>query len=272
MRILVTGADGFLGSAVMRSLRSLDAEVVPVTRSADSTDEAVVCDLGVPASLCRLLEEVAPECIVNIAAVADFASGVLPFLYPVNTLCPALMAQYCRENDAHLVFASMAVHGRHSQQLGPDTSVRPKTDYGLSKWLAEQCVVASGCRSAVIRFGGIFGPTGPDHLGINRAIRQARAGRVPTMVGTGSTKRNYLYVEDAAGGVRSCVTDALTGVFYAAGETQSMRNMLQAICDVWLPGQVPEVRNGEDAPDQLVDASPELGPVRTFREALEHAR
>ena len=124
----------------------------------------------------------------------------------------------------------------------------------------------------MIRFGGIFGPTGPEHLGVNRAIRRAQSGRVPTMVGTGSTKRNYIYLEDAAAGVRSCVAGALTGLFYAGGATLLIREMLQSICDVWLPGQAPEVRDGEDAPDQLVHVSPELGPVRTFLEALEHAR
>jgi UDP-glucose 4-epimerase len=166
----------------------------------------------------------------------------------------------------------MAVHGRQSTWFGPETPVRPETDYGTTKWLAEQAIAASGCRSAVIRFGGIFGPAGPEHLGINRALRGAQAGRRPEGVGTGSAKRNYLYVEDAAAGVKACVSKGLTGLFYAGGETLTIREMLQSICDVWLPGTAPDMRAGEDAGDQVVHVSAELGPVRTFRQALDDCR
>lgn len=268
----MTGGDGFLGSAVVRQLNTLDAQVMPVTRRIGGSHGATFCDLGDPTAVCRLLNDCEPDCIVCVAAVADFGRDVLPSLYPVNTLCPAIMADYCRRHDAHLIFTSMAVHGRQVERFGPETPVRPETDYGISKWLAEQAITASGCRAAIIRFGGIFGPTGPEHLGINRAIRQAQAGVVPAAVGTGAARRNYIYIEDAAAGVRTCVANGLTGLFFSGGESLSFREMLQSICDVWLPGRGPVMRAGDDGPDQLVHVSPELGPTRTFREALEHAR
>ena len=273
MKVLVTGAAGFLGRSVTRSLKVLGMDIAAVVRQGDGLAERVVCDVADPGALCRVLDATRPACVVNLAAISDFSAGVLPRLYPVNTLAPAILANYCRANGAHLVQAStIAIHERRAARIGPDTPGSPETDYGRSKWLAEQAISASGCRSTVIRFGGIFGSDGPDHLGLNRAIRQARAGDKPTMVGQGSARRNYIYVEDAAAVVTTCVRHALTGVFYAAGETMTIRGMLQAICDLWLPGEVPRVVDGDEAEDQVVAMSAALGSPRSFREALEDAR
>jgi nucleoside-diphosphate-sugar epimerase len=271
MSILITGGDGFLGTAVTSSLSAAGFDVQPVTRRPGRA-RAVLCDLADPRAVCALLDSTQPEAIVNLAAVADFSPAVLPLLYPVNTLCPAVLANWCAAHDAYLVQASMAVHGRQAACFDTHAPGAPQTDYGRSKWLAEEAIAASGCDSAVIRLGGIFGRGGPAHLGLNRAIAEARAGKRPTVVGRGSAKRNYLHVDDAAAGIATSLAGRLRGVFYAAGEVRSIREMLQAVCDVWLPGQVPLESDGPEAADQIVAPSPELGPVRPFMAGLEACR
>jgi nucleoside-diphosphate-sugar epimerase len=273
MRILVTGADGFLGASVVRALSTLGGEVLAVTRRGSGGNGRVVCDLADPAAVNSLMADQRPDSVVNLAARIDFNPGSLSTLYSVNALCPAIIAEYLRRSGGYMVHAStVAVHPLQSVRLNADSTIAPETDYGKSKWLAEQAIVASGCRSAIIRFGGIFGVGGAAHLGLNRAITQAREGQPPMLVGSGRASRNYIYVEDAALAVSSCVGSALTGLYFGAGQARSMREMLQAICDVWLPGQAPISQAGAEARDQVIDASPELGRVRTFREALEHAR
>jgi nucleoside-diphosphate-sugar epimerase len=271
MRVLITGAEGFLGTASTAALSAARFDVRAVTRRPGRVG-AIECDLADPRAVCALLAAVEPEAIVNLAAAADFSPGVLPLLYPVNTLCPALMANWCAANSAYLVQASMAVHGREAARFDVQQPGAPQTDYGRSKWLAEEAIAASGCPSGVIRLGGIFGSRGPAHLGLNRAIAEAQSRKRPTIVGHGSARRNYIHVDDAAAGIVACVTGRLRGVFYAAGEIQTIRDMLQAVCDVWLPGEVPFEQTGPEAADQIVEASPELGPVRPFRAGLEACR
>ncbi len=270
--ILVTGADGFLGSFVVRRLRDRNQETVAVTHPTSPDTTSRPCDLADPSAVWRLLCETSPDCVINLAAVADFSANALPALYAVNALCPAIIARYCRERGAYLLQASMAVHGRGAACFGPDVPVTPATDYGVTKHLAEQMIGASGCCHAIIRFAGIFGRTGPAHLGINRAIRDAIAGHLPVVVGRGTGRRNYVSVQDATEQIERCVQARLTGVFYSAGETRTMGEMLQAVCDVWLPGHSPRAQAGEEACDQIVYASPELGPHRPFRQALEESR
>lgn len=269
MKVLVTGGDGFLGNAVVKLLRNSDLDVLSLTRRTPSKSGYKYCDLAVPSSLVDLLKEVAPNCIVNLAATVDFSTGVLPTLYSVNSLCPAIMAEYCQRTKSYLIQASgiVAVGFQHAI-YGESTQLHPDTDYGCSKLLAEQAILASGCSAAIIRFGGVFGSDGPQHLGLNRVISQAKSGVPPRIVGTGTAKRNYVYVADAAAMIRKCLIESINGVYYAGGETRSILQMFQEVCDVWIPGKEPILLGGEDGQDQLVQASPQLGITRSFQECL----
>jgi nucleoside-diphosphate-sugar epimerase len=270
MKILVTGADGFLGKEVVLKLRASYSDVVPVTRRMNGEDGHALCDLGNPTAIMSLLEEIRPDCIVNLAARADFSKGVLNELYAVNALCPAIFADYCRKHKAHLVQASgTIVLGFHNQYYNKDTLEIPDTDYGVSKLLAEKMIKASFCSAAIIRFGGIFGANGPEHLGINKAIMRSKSGYLPKVVASGAAKRNYIYVEDAASMIEKCITNRQTGLLMAGGETISIKDMLEFICDEFLPGKSPIFESGEESFDQVIEVSPELGPFRSFKDCLK---
>jgi dTDP-4-dehydrorhamnose reductase len=267
VKILVTGGDGFLGSAVLRSLRATDANIVAISRR--GSVGAITCDLSNPGDLVRMLDEVLPDCIVNVAAEPNFGPGALSLIYPANFLAPAIMAAYCKRVGAYLIQTSGSiVHGFQYTRFNIETPCEPNLDYGVSKLLADKAILSSGCRAAIVRFGGIFGDKGPSHLGINKAIAQAKMGVRPQLFGAGLSKRNYSYVQDGAAMIAKCVDRQLEGIFYAGGEVISLADMLNAICNVFLPGEQPEVVEGKDSSDQLVDVSPELGPYRSFRDAL----
>ena len=272
MVVLVTGAGGFLGGAVVRALRSKGQQIVATARNAVGGAEPA--DMGEPAAIMELLERFKPQAIVNCAATVDFGPDALARQYPVNCLLPSLLAAWCARTGTYLVQAStLAVHGTRAAQVGPQTPLKPDTDYGTGKLLAEQMIAASGCAAAVLRFGGLFGKDGPDHLGINRSIRSARSGTIPVLMGDGQARRNYLFVEDAVVMIEYCVSQRLMGCFWAGGaETLTIAEMLQAICDVYCPGQQPEMRSGGPASDQVVAPSPELPTGRTFRLALDAER
>ena len=271
MKILVTGGDGFLGGAVVRNLRATKANIVAVSRRGSAG--AIPCDLSNPADLVRVLDEQSPNCIVNIAAEPNFTAGALSLIYPVNFLAPAIMAAYCKSAGAYLVHTSgTIVHGFQYTRFNIETPCEPNLDYGVSKLLADKAIVASGCRAAIVRFGGIFGNKGPSHLAINKAIEQAKMGVRPKLFGAGLSKRNYVYVEDGAAMIAKCLDSQMEGIFYAGGEVISIADMLNTICNVFCPGDHPQVVEGKDSPDQLVEVSPELGPYRLFLDALNDMR
>lgn len=268
-KALVTGADGFLGREVVRQLAAAGYDVIPVSRRAGAASPAVVCDLADPLAVARLVDDREPDVVINLAAVIAFDAGVLASLIPVNTIAPGVLASRCAAGGARLVQASsIAIHAADVERFDVDTPAAPATDYGRSKHYAEQLVAASGCRSAIVRFGGIFGHPGPAHLGLNRSIAGAKAGTRPTLTGSGAAKRNYVSVHEAAADVVKCVTDSIEGVVCSGGEVVSIAGMLESVCRAWLPGLEPDRQPGPDGRDQILVRSGRLGPSRSFDEAL----
>src|ERR1043165_5635213 len=157
MRILITGSSGFLGTAATRALS--DYQVILHTRA--------ICDLSRPNCVQALLNAEAPEVIINTAAVADFTGCGIEKLRPVNTDAPSIMAEWCAQRDALLIHASATiVHGIRATRASSEIPINPDSAYGLSKYLAERNIVASGCTHVIVRFGGIYGYPGPSHLGL----------------------------------------------------------------------------------------------------------
>ncbi len=135
--------------------------------------------------------------------------------------------------------------------------------------MGEELVRTTAGPAAVLRIAGVFGLDGPPHLGLNRAIAGALRGEVPTLVGEGSGRRNYVYVHDLAAILVRCLEEQITGVHLIAGRSVlSIAEMLQAVCDILLPGTVPARASGPGARDQVVDPSPAVPARRDFRVAL----
>ena len=61
---------------------------------------------------------------------------------------------------------------------------------------------------------------------------------------------------------------SISGVFYAGAEIRTILQMYQSVCDVWLPGRVPVLLDGEDGQDQIVRCSEVLGVTRSFDQCL----
>ena len=156
--ILVTGAGGFLGAVVVALLSECRIRCIPVHRIAERAPEgAIACNLSSPALVSGLLEEYRPLAIVNCAAIVDFSAGTLAQHYSVNSLLPALLGAWARENNAHLVQAStVAVQGTNSEYISADSQIVTDTDYGQGKYLGETMINGSGCRATVLRFAGIY--------------------------------------------------------------------------------------------------------------------
>jgi nucleoside-diphosphate-sugar epimerase len=271
MRLLVTGAAGFLGAAVVKCARERGLNVVATSRSGAGHEHA---DFSQPMQVEALLDRVQPDAIVNCAAAVDFQSRELGPLFAVNTLAPALLGRWAAQSRAYLLQVSTTlVHGVRRTAIDPWTPVEPDTAYGHSKALAEGMIRASACSAGILRLGGIFGIEGPSHLYLNQALRAAARGELPTLVGSGTARRNYIHVDDAAAAALALVEMRTEGTFTLGGaEVLTVGEMLQAVCDEYLPGQRPLGREGMESQDQIVVSSPEVRQGGPFRRAISRER
>lgn len=193
MRILVTGANGFLARA-LQPLLPAAWETVALTHATDA-----------PAAYARryrdigelLAGEPAFDAILHLAAQirapADGPSGYLP----ANVELPARLVQ-AYPDARHMLASSTSVYGdKEALPIGIATPCRPAHPYGRSKLAGE--VAVRGARShAIVRFSSLLGRDMHPSTFVPRIIDDARARGTITLLGSGERRQNYLDVRDAA--------------------------------------------------------------------------
>ncbi|MFA5800454.1 MAG: NAD(P)-dependent oxidoreductase [Candidatus Peribacteraceae bacterium] len=271
--VIVTGAAGFLGKAVVRRLKKDGYLVLPLDRVKTGETKEIIIDLADKDLFANLSKLPKADAIVHLAAVVAFEDKENNLFVP-NVIATAELARWAKDLGAYFIFASsITVHGVKTALIDRSTGINPDTAYARSKWLGEELVRAAGLDHLILRISGIYGQNGPAHLGLNRAIDQALRGKAPTLVGAGEAKRNYVYVNDLAAMIADAVGRKITGTHLAAGpEPVTIADLLKDICAILLPGQDPIRQKGETGADQIIEPSPELLAGRSFRQALEEIK
>jgi UDP-glucose 4-epimerase len=176
-RILVTGASGFIGRALVTELAGLGYSVRAAMRQpADvfprSVEVVAVSDLTRPVEWRALLKGV--ETVVHLAGIAQAGPEIAEEAYDrVNRLATAELANAARAVGIHhLVFISSirAQSGPASDEVLRETDPPHPTDAnGRSKLAAEDAVRAAGVPFTILRPVLIYGPAVKGNL--DRLIR-----------------------------------------------------------------------------------------------------
>ncbi|TDD86407.1 NAD-dependent epimerase/dehydratase family protein [Actinomadura rubrisoli] len=210
MRILVTGAAGYVGYAVARRLVAAGHEVDGLVRRAGAVLPAgvreVAGDLLEPGGL----PEGPYDGVCHLAALTrvreSFAGPLRFFASNVQGTVNLLEAV----DAPRVVYGSTAaVYGAPERQPIPETeATAPTSPYGASKLAAEQAVrfhARTGAIGAVVLrtfnvAGSVDGRGDPDETRLIPKALAVAAGRAPHLEvnGDGSAVREYLHVDDLA--------------------------------------------------------------------------
>lgn len=207
MRALVTGANGFLGSAIVRALRQRGDEVLAGTRRPAPELEklgarVVALDLADREALRNAFKNV--ECVFHVAAKTGVWGPRAEYVASNVTGTQNVIATCEARRVPKLVFTSSpsVVFGGASQVRASNDLPYPERylcAYPQTKAQAEQLVLAAnghwGLATCALRPHLIFGPGDP-HL-IPRLLARARAGKL-VRVGDGSNEVTLCAVDNAA--------------------------------------------------------------------------
>jgi CDP-glucose 4,6-dehydratase len=278
-RVLVTGADGLLGSWLVKALLEQGASVVAIRRDepalsaldllglADRVD-VVRGDVCTDGLLARTLNEYEVESVFHLAAQtligAANRSPVPTFETNIRGTWLVLEASRLHGAQRVIVASSDKAYGRHEElPYRENHPLRPTYPYDVSKaatdLLARSYWHTFALPVAVTRFANLYG--GADmHRSrlVPEAVCAALAGRPPVIRSDGSPERDYLYVEDAVSAYLAIWAVLGQGrgfgeAFNAGGgQPHSVREVVSLICRLAGSDIEPEIR-GEGVPAGEID-------------------
>ncbi|HEX2658114.1 MAG TPA: NAD-dependent epimerase/dehydratase family protein [Polyangia bacterium] len=232
MRILVTGAAGFIGSHLSerlagrgdavtgydnfdtfyaraikeRNLRELTAAVAGKAGGFTFVEG----DIRRPEQLAAAFAAAKPDVVVHLAALAGVRPSIDdPSRYAdVNVTGTQNILNACREHGvARLAFASSSsVYGMDSQVpfRESDTCLHPVSPYAATKRSGELINFTAhhltGLGVTNLRFFTVYGPRQRPDLAIHKFTRLISEGKPIDLFGDGSTSRDYTWVDDIIDG------------------------------------------------------------------------
>jgi len=224
--VVVTGARGFVGVHVVRTLRAAGYDVVEHRRK--DGDLAAAPPSNWPKA----------RHVVHLAGrtfVPDAWSDPAPFRRD-NVQGTANVLEYCRHSGASLVHVSSYVYGT-PQRLPIDEQhpLQPFNPYAESKILAEQEVLSYRHRfsvaASIVRPFNLYGPGQNARFVIPTIIRQALDSSCAAITVTDDRpRRDYLHVRDLTGLLLAVMRAAPGGTYNAgSGESHSVREIVERV-------------------------------------------
>lgn len=158
-RVLITGADGQVGRALVQSFAG-SAEVIGCNRSS--------LDLANADQIREKVRAVAPDIIVNAGAytAVDRAESERDLAFAINGRAPGILAEEAQRASALLIHYSTDYVFNGSKQ-GPwveDDATDPLSVYGASKLAGEEAIRSVGGRHLIFRTSWVYAPEGKNFV------------------------------------------------------------------------------------------------------------
>jgi UDP-glucose 4-epimerase len=280
MIVLITGAAGFIGSAVVKLLEEHHELVLIDTARSGWWPRSswLHVDLSQDFSLGELPEKV--DGIIHLAQARnyrDYPTSALD-VFRINTFSTIKLLDYARRQGVGwFVYASSAsiYSGRKRVFREKDLKVPPENFYALSKYESELLVknYSRFMNTAILRFITVYGP-GQEGMLIPNLVSKIRKGEKILIYGKQGMRLNPIYIDDASEAIRACVGLERSGVFNVGGvEALSIREMARVIgevlgCEVYF--EVLPEKDQQDIVGDISEMRSVLGftPRVGFREGI----
>jgi len=217
MRVLLTGASGFIGRAFLSqaAARGFDCVLFP-GRLHELSDFPIKV-----------------EAVVHLAAVTRCAGepDARLALHETNVVGTQAVLDYCAAAKAGLILASTSgVYGRQDRDspLDEQAPLDPASDYALSKWLAERLCRRHGERTGLpgiaLRFFNVYGPRQAQTFVVSEVVHRLCNG-LPVVLRSPRAVRDFLAVGDVVAALEAALAALRPGSFqvYNIGSGQGTR-------------------------------------------------
>ncbi len=260
MKILVTGAAGFIGYHLSKSLLSDGYEVLGIDNINNYYDENLKLnrlgelksfenfnflkvDISDRELLSRAFEKFKPTKVVNLAAQAGVRYSITnPYAYLESNLHGFLnIIELCRNFEVEgLIYASSSsVYGGNTKIpfSEKDRTDKPLALYGATK-MANELIAHSyshlyNLNTTGLRFFTVYGPWGRPDMAIFIFTNKIISGTPIPVFNNGNMKRDFTYIDDIISGTRSAIDKNYNNEIFNLGnhKSEDLMDMIKIIED-----------------------------------------
>lgn len=197
MIVAITGAGGYIGSLLIKSLE--DYETIPLVHSEKGLENERVVDVTSYESVKKGLRGV--DQVVHLAALSkpEQCEENKELARSVNVRGTRNVLKACEELGVeHVVFAStIYVYGKNQGTKKEDDTLNPQNHYAETKALAEElCEKYRECFPVtILRFSFVYGP-GQEGGVVSDFIKKIRGGEVLEMLSSREQVLGLIHVSD----------------------------------------------------------------------------
>ncbi|MCZ6665547.1 MAG: SDR family NAD(P)-dependent oxidoreductase, partial [Gammaproteobacteria bacterium] len=232
MKILVTGAAGFIGARLCDLLLERGDEIVGVDNLNDYYDVSLKkarlallegrsgfefrkLDIEDRSAMADLFASAGAQRVIHLAAQAGVRYSLEnPYAYiDANVVGTINILEGCRHNDVeHLVYASSSsVYGANTHM---PFSVHDNVDHPVSLYaatkkanelMAHTYSHLYGLPTTGLRFFTVYGPWGRPDMSLFMFTKKILAGEPIDVFNYGNHRRDFTYIDDIVAGVISCL-------------------------------------------------------------------
>ena len=247
MKILVTGASGFIGAAVCEELLAHGHEVATLVRKRDHwrlgptrrSMSVIVADLAQRATWEGAVWAFAPDAVAHLAWAGVRGADRDNPRQVANIVWTAELLDVCRECGAStfLGAGSQAEYGPRTAAIAEDDATTPTTLYGETKLAAgrigAKIAQARGMRHVWMRIFSVYGEGDHPHWLIPYLVGALLRGERPSLT-AGEQLWDFLHVADAAAAMRITLENPQAEGVYnlGSGLAPPLRRTIETIRDL----------------------------------------
>ena len=242
-QILVTGATGCVGSAVVRRALANDIHVTCIVHQGSKRLSNLPKDERLRIVECNLSDyydleiESLHDAFIHLSWEKTFGASRDDVEVQTRNIQYTLDAVYLAHRFGCKVFigaGSQAEYGVQSVDLTPDLPVKPESGYGIAKYaagkLSAMLCQSLGIRQNWMRILSVYGPNDGENTLISYVIRELKAGRSPELTKC-EQMWDYLYADDAGDAILAIAEKGIDGKAYPLGSGKG-RKLSEYIEDI----------------------------------------